>query len=116
MQILRAYSIYDEKSEVFTKPFYFCHHGEALRAFGDVVSDPKSQISHHPSDYKLYCIGAFDDASGELSGVAQPEFLANAISFVDESRKKCSNETGLNEAGKTYLEEENKQDTVKRTK
>lgn len=82
MQKLNVYSIFDEKGLCYGNPFYFCHDGEALRAFSDLVQDSKSRVALHPSDFKLYRLGSFDDRTGGLGSEKEPKFLANALDFV----------------------------------
>ncbi len=63
---LIVYSIFDEKGKSYSRPFFMHHHGEALRAFQDLVMDQQSMISRHPEDYKLYVLGMFSDISSYL--------------------------------------------------
>lgn len=80
--ILKVFSVFDEKSAFFGQPFFLPHNGVALRSFSDLVSDPQTSVNRHPEDFKLYLIGTFDDNSGGLTSLAQPEFLANATDYV----------------------------------
>lgn len=80
--ILKVFSVFDEKAQVFGQPFFLPHNGIALRSFSDLVQDSQTSINRHPEDFKLYLIGSYDDNSGSLNPVAQPEFLANATDFV----------------------------------
>lgn len=79
--ILKAYAIQDIKAGAFVTPFFCPTHGIALRMFSDECQSPKSNLNRHPDDFKLFCIGSFDDNSGVLSPI-QPEFLDNATTFV----------------------------------
>lgn len=79
---LQMFSVFDVKAQTFFKPMLFVHKGEALRAFQDVVKDPKSMLGKYPEDYKLYVVGVFDDVSGEVVGNEIPEFVNNASDFV----------------------------------
>lgn len=82
---LKVFSIFDEKGKCFGQPFFMAHNGMALRAFSDLVGDKQTTINKHPGDYKLYYLGEFDDNSGELSSLAQPEFLAHASDFISQT-------------------------------
>lgn len=82
--VLKAFSIYDEKSVAFMQPFFMPQIGQALRAFSDVVKDQSKDISKHAGDYKLYQVGEFDDNSGLFTSENEkPKFLANALDFVE---------------------------------
>lgn len=85
---LNVYSVFDDKAKVYSKPFNMAHNGEALRLFADAVSDVKSSLNRHPSDYHLYRLAEFDDVSGVFKSLPNgPEFLAHAIDFVAEAPK-----------------------------
>lgn len=78
----KVFSIYDVKAKTFSPPFVCPHTGQALRDFSDLVQDPKTRIAAHPEDYNLQCLGEYDDCSGKISGLAQPEFIEPAMSYV----------------------------------
>lgn len=80
---LKVFSIFDEKAQTFSRPMLMVHKGEAIRAFQDVVADKSSMIAKHPDDYKLYCLGSFDDVSGKMEALDIPEFMNNATDFLD---------------------------------
>ena len=68
--ILNVYSVFDKKLGNYATPFFMKNHGLAVRAFGDLVTDPSTTVSRHPEDYSLYCLGAFDADSEEPLFVA----------------------------------------------
>lgn len=71
-----VYSIYDEKALCYGLPFFQKTDGIAIRLFNDLVNDPDSSLYKHPSDYKLYRIGSFEELSALIEPVT-PLFLAN---------------------------------------
>lgn len=78
-----AFSVYDEKAAVFSPPFFMSTQGQAIRMFGDLVNDKQSSLSKHPADYRLFCLGEFDQSSGELKGVMPPKFMCAAADFIN---------------------------------
>lgn len=58
------YTLYDVKAEVYFPPFVAGHVAEALRIFGDLLSDPQSRLAKHPTDYRLYKVGEFEVDTG----------------------------------------------------
>lgn len=82
--VIKVFSIFDDKAQVFSNPFFMPHTGMATRAFADLVNDGQSNVSKHSSDFKLYQIGEFDDVAGLLIPVSQPVFVNAAIEFVDK--------------------------------
>ena len=80
---VKVFSVRDEKANSFGQPFFAVNDNIARRMFSDLVEDPKSMVARHPDDFKLYSLGEFDDNSGELSPLAQPEFLAHGVDFIN---------------------------------
>ena len=80
--ILKAFAIYDEKSESYSPPFFQQATGLATRMFQDLANDNQSRISKHPTDFTLYQIGTFDDHSAVLTS-DQPVFLGKASEFIE---------------------------------
>lgn len=74
---LGAYSIFDKKADVYSKPFFVGQDGEASRMFIDLVNDSKTTLHRHPEDYSLYRIGEFNDNSGEIIKCL-PKHITNA--------------------------------------
>lgn len=81
--ILKVFSILDVKADSFVNLFTFSTNGQAIRAFKDLVNDERSTISKHPGDYRLSCVGTFDDSTGVLSAVPAPESLGFGSDYVD---------------------------------
>ena len=63
---LRLFSVYDTKADAFNTPFACPTNGIAIRHFSDMANNPESSISRHPGDYKLFCVGDFDDSTGRV--------------------------------------------------
>lgn len=59
-------SVYDVKAEAYNPPAAFVAIGQAVRWFSDLVSDANHPVGKHPSDYRLYRVGEFDDSFGAL--------------------------------------------------
>jgi len=70
-------AVYDEASQSFSRPIFVPARGIALRSFIDEVNrdDPNNSMFVHTKDYKLYCIGEFDDVTGRLTSLDLPEVL-----------------------------------------
>lgn len=88
---LLAFAVYDEKAEAYTVPFFQATVGLAIRSFIDACKNEESPFSKHPTDYKLYKIGEFDDSLGMLSGdvpvlVSSGSEAINQIRMVSNER------------------------------
>lgn len=79
---LNIFSIFDEKAEAYSTPFFQSHVGQALRSFSDLALDDKASISRHPQDYSLYHIGEFDPCSSHIISYPEPRLLARASEFT----------------------------------
>lgn len=79
---LHAYSIYDRKALQYHPPFFAAADGSAARTFQDLANDPQTTIGRHPSDYVLYRVGGWDDATGILSVDLPPQHVVDALSLV----------------------------------
>lgn len=79
---LFVFSVYDSKVEAFMNPFFMNSKGEAIRAFSDTVADSKHPFAKHPADYTLFCLGTFDNSTGEFDRLSTPQSLGLAIEFI----------------------------------
>lgn len=63
----KIFTVYDSKIEAYLTPFFMQHRGAAIRAFTDLVNDPKSNINKYPSDFTLFEMGEYDDSSAQIT-------------------------------------------------
>lgn len=83
--ILRAYSLLDVKALQYNPPFFQSTDAVAIRALRDLVNDLNTTVGRHPSDFKLYCIGSYDDATGHFEPLHPMMHVMDAISLVPVS-------------------------------
>jgi hypothetical protein len=81
--LLKAFTVYDSKSEAYLQPFFTGTKGQALRSFQDTANDPQSQICRHAADFILFQIGEFNDANAEFKPCMHTN-LGCAIEFKNE--------------------------------
>lgn len=79
--ITKAFALYDTKAGLFHVPFFFPHMGQAIRACIDLAGDLSTIVGRHPSDFALYEIGLYDDATGTFSAT-NPANLGLVSSFL----------------------------------
>lgn len=79
---IELFSVKDTKAGRFTGVVMFPNRQVARRAFTTAVNDKASQslLSQYPEDAQIFCVGTFDDESGEL--VQTSEFVCNALDLV----------------------------------
>lgn len=85
------YAVMDIKAGSFGTPMFFVSRGVAVRGFVDAACKGEGPIGEHPSDYQLFELGKFDEASGKFTVLDKPEFIINGVSAVasgEEEKKK----------------------------
>jgi len=82
MAITNAYSLYDVKAQMYNLPFFAMNHGMARRSVSDLVSDMNTTVGRHPSDFKLYFIGVYDDQTGDLAPLKIMEHVVDCVALV----------------------------------
>jgi len=75
------FTVYDEKAEVFTAPFFVPTLGLATRAFADCVNSEDHHFGKHPQDYTLFGLGEFDDSDASFKHKAKKS-LGNGVEFI----------------------------------
>lgn len=78
---VKVFAIWDAKAKLFGFPFCLINEGVAVRMFTEIVNDKKSQESKYPTDYALYVIGEYDQATGEVLS-DKPVSLGLGSAFV----------------------------------
>lgn len=82
MAILKAFSILDAKASAYGRPMFFPTDAMVVRSLADAVSDTKSDLCRHAADFSMYEVGSFDEASGQLTPLQAPKYLAKCLDFV----------------------------------
>lgn len=80
--LLRAYTLHDVKALSYSPPFFVQNDAMAVRMVKDLVSDNSTTVGRHPSDYKLYCIGFFEDDAAKLTPLSIMEHVTDCIALV----------------------------------
>lgn len=80
--ILKVFSVYDSKVEVYLQPFFMRTKGEAIRGFSDLVNDETTQFSKYKEDYTLYELGSFHDDTGLFDMLSKPVSIGVALEFA----------------------------------
>lgn len=78
-------AVFDSAVQAYGRPIFVPAIGVALRSFQDEVNrkDSENPVAAHPSDYELFNLGVFDDATGVFIGCeGGPVSLARAKDLV----------------------------------
>jgi hypothetical protein len=82
---MKLFTVYDSKAEHFANPVAAPSIASFTRDVGMTLKNPPNQPSafhEHPHDYRLYCVGEFDEAKGILLPSDQPEYLGTAGDYL----------------------------------
>jgi len=82
MALLIAYTLHDSKALNYNPPFFMSNDALARRACSDLVTDMNTSVARHPSDFKLYKIGMFDDTNAIFTPFTIPEHVIDIIALV----------------------------------
>lgn len=78
MRTMMLFAVRDRAVDAFNRPFCAPTLGAAERSFHDEVRREESEMHKHPSDYELYCVGAFDEDTGVITPRESPMMVARA--------------------------------------
>lgn len=81
--ILKAYSIYDNKALSYNAPWFTHTDGAAVRSLRDLVNEPNNNVSRHPGDFVMYCVGEFDDQTGIFTLCSPLRHVMDAQALVE---------------------------------
>jgi len=65
--IVRLYSLYDKKTQLFSSPFAAVNDETAVRMIRTLTLDTATTVGQYPEDYDVWRLGLFDDASGAIA-------------------------------------------------
>ena len=77
----KLYCVRDTLAGIYGPPAMSDNDATMIRDFGDIVRKGNNQISEHPSDFVLVCIGEYDRETGALIP-CDVRVLAHATDFV----------------------------------
>lgn len=82
MQVYKVYTIYDSKTQSYSKPFYSITRGSAIRSFQSVTADPSTDINRYPQDFALFELGSYNDSTSQFVLHAAPEHIGLACDLA----------------------------------
>lgn len=88
--MIRIYAIRDLVSKAILGGLHFFRHpAPAIRFFGDIASDPQTQIARHPQDYDLIAVATFDEDTLKLDGFDEPEIVITGAQWAAAQASKA---------------------------
>lgn len=95
----QAYTLHDVKALQYHTPFFAINDAIAKRMVGDIASDLNTSVGRHPSDYKLYRIGFYDDALGTFHNLQIMEHVVDVVALLPSQASPPLFEPGINQPG-----------------
>lgn len=70
-------SVFDYAMGTYGRPLFVVAKGQAVRSFTDEVNreHEANEMYRHPDDFWLFHVGSFDDQTGRLLPLSEPELL-----------------------------------------
>jgi len=91
MPKMRIYSVYDEKAEEFSPPFFQQNDRLAQRMITESAKGNGSMLAAYPEDFKLYRLGEFETSTGELTPETRPHLLMNVKDLTKGAKNNAEN-------------------------
>lgn len=82
---LKIFAVYDSKVEAYMSPFFMQTKGQAVRAYQDTISDPKTAFNKHPADFTLFEIGEWDDKNAAIISYDSKLNLGSALELMPQA-------------------------------
>lgn len=83
--IMKIFSVKDKQVNAFLQPFFSPTTGSALRSLLEACDDKNHTFAKHASDYLLFELGSFDDATGFVLPLAVPDPIVNLSDLIKSS-------------------------------
>lgn len=64
---MKMFTVYDSKSELYSKPLFAPTTASGLRMFAAIANDNQTEIGTYPADFTLFETATFDDQTGSIS-------------------------------------------------
>lgn len=84
--MLGVYTIYDRKGEMFLGLMTHANDAVASRSLRlEFEQKPLTPIVRFPDDYDLFCIGAYDEQSGQIRPVFPGRLVCSCRTLVEDA-------------------------------
>lgn len=105
--IQTAYTLHDVKACTYSPPFWAINDAIAKRMVSEIVTDTNTTVGRHPSDYKLYKLGLFDDSNGQIVPFNIIEHVVDCVALLPMSKQSdlFSHEPVINHPGNSHFED-----------
>lgn len=81
--IMKVFAVFDTAVSAYLQPFFAPTTGSAIRSLTEAVNDKTHQFNKHPTDYTLFLLGDYDDASGLITA-GPPVHVVSCTELIDK--------------------------------
>lgn len=88
--MLKVFSVYDNKAEVYNRPMHVVSLDEVIDACKLMIEDEKIELN--PKDYDVFNLGEYDENSGKYELFEAPQHLFNVGKYqtrVEEIKEEA---------------------------
>lgn len=75
-------AVFDSAVGAYNRPLFFRSRAEAIRSFQDACANSENGFSAHAEHYSFWRLGTFDETTGVLTHLHEPDRLCGALDFV----------------------------------
>lgn len=79
---LTVYSIYDTKSESWSRPVFSRNDATCTREVRDVLANGQTPYSMHPEDYSLFKLGQWSEFRPFFEYLSAPELVCPLVQLM----------------------------------
>lgn len=87
MTIYAMCSVRDVVASTFGRPIFAPNTASAVRSIQNEVNRPQdgNMLNTHPDDFELYHLGNYDDQTGGVEMLPQPQLLVRCSNLVNRN-------------------------------
>lgn len=91
--MLGIYTIYDRKTETYMGLMTHANDQVACRSLRlEFEQKPLTPIVRFPDDYDLFCLGAYDETSGQIRAIFPGRLVCSCATLVRDAVSQASEE------------------------
>lgn len=84
---MKLYAIRDNKADFFLPILEASNDMHAERIVADTIARGQMELAQHPQDYDLFCLGEYDNQSGEIQSDL-PQHVTSITALMEKFFKR----------------------------
>ena len=87
MAMQKLYTLHDVKAQTYNPPFPAGNHALAKRMVADIAVDLNTSVGRHPSDFRLYFVGEYDDSNANFALLPIIEHVCDVVALLPQQQQ-----------------------------